>query len=116
MKGARNNLAGHAAEGMALRHYLRAGYEMLAERFRGTYGEIDLIMTKDHSIIFIEVKKSRSFDTAIARVSPAQLGRIMSTAQEYLAQTPAGLASDIRFDIACVNNRGQVSILENALA
>lgn len=114
MKGARNNLAGLAGEGAVLRHYLQDGYDLLVERFRGTFGEIDLILAKGSSVIFIEVKKSRNFDAALARVSPAQIRRIMTTAEEYLANAPNGLSSDMRFDVAMVNSVGEVAVLENA--
>ena len=113
---ARNYHAGLAAETSVLRHYVENGYTLLAQRFRGIRGEIDLIVQKGASVIFIEVKKSRSFDAAIVRLGPAQIGRIFDTASEFLGTQPLGQLTESRFDLALVNATGEVSILENVVA
>lgn len=115
MIAARNYHAGLAAEGSVLRHYLDAGYQLLAQRFRGLRGEIDLVLRKGASVIFVEVKKSRSFDTALARLGPAQIGRIFDTAAEFLGTQPLGQLTETRFDVALVNAEGQITVMENAL-
>lgn len=115
MTAARNYHAGLAAEGSVLRHYLDAGYQLLAQRFRGLRGEIDLVLRKGASVIFVEVKKSRSFDAALARLGPAQIGRIFDTAAEFLGTQPLGQLTETRFDVALVNAHGQVAVIENAL-
>lgn len=115
MIAARNYHAGLAAEMSVLRQYLDAGYQLLAQRFRGLGGEIDLILRKGASVIFVEVKKSRSFDAALARLGPAQIGRIFDTAAEFLGTQPLGQLTETRFDVALVNAQGQVSVMENAL-
>lgn len=113
---ARNYHAGLAAETSVLRHYLDAGYTPLAQRFRGIRGEIDLILSKGAVVIFVEVKKSRSFEAAIARLGPAQIGRILDTATEFLGTQPLGQLTESRFDLALVNATGEVTVMENVLA
>ncbi|MCC5964046.1 MAG: YraN family protein [Rhodobacteraceae bacterium] len=115
MIAARNYHAGLAAEGSVLRQYLDAGYQLLAQRFRGLGGEIDLVLRKGASVIFVEVKKSRSFDAALARLGPAQISRIFATASEFLGTQPLGQLTETRFDVALVNAQGQVTVMENAL-
>ncbi|WP_071799176.1 YraN family protein [Natronohydrobacter thiooxidans] len=115
MIAARNYHAGLAAESSVLRQYLDAGYQLLAQRFRGLHGEIDLILRKGAAVIFVEVKKSRSFDAALARLGPAQIGRIFDTAAEFLGTQPLGQLTETRFDVALVNAQGQITVMENAL-
>ncbi len=116
MKQTRNYHAGLAAEASVLRDYVDQGYRILARRFRGARGEIDLVLEKDAVVVFVEVKKSRSFDAALARLGAAQIGRILDTASEFLGLTPKGQLTETRFDVALVNAHGQVSVLHNALA
>ena len=116
MIAARNYHAGLAAESSVLRQYLDTGYELLAQRFRGLRGEIDLVLRKGAAVIFVEVKKSRSFDAALARISEAQIARILATGAEYLDRLPGGQLTETRFDVALVDAHGQVSVMENALA
>lgn len=115
MRQARNYHAGMAAEDSVLRDYLAAGYALLARRFRGLRGEIDLVLGQGDNVIFVEVKKSRSFDAALARIGAPQIGRIYDTAAEFLSTRPNGQSTDSRFDIALVNARGEVQVMENAL-
>ncbi len=115
MRQARNYHAGLAAEDCVLRDYLGEGYHLLARRWRGQRGELDLILSRDAEIIFVEVKKSTCFDTAAARVSTGQIKRLFTTAAQYLGTCPQGQSTLSRFDVALVDASGQVRRLENAL-
>jgi len=115
MSGLVSYRSGLAAESLVERHYVRAGSEVAARRWRGTSGEIDLILRQGRELVFVEVKKSRSFARAAERLSRAQIKRILATATEFLAGEPAGQDSDVRFDVALVNGSGQLDILQNAL-
>lgn len=115
MNHARNHLAGMAAENSVLREYTAKGYRLLERRFRGQSGEIDLVLAKGDDIIFVEVKKSRNFDAARARLGQRQILRIFGAASEFLGAQPKGQLTETRFDLALVNARGEVAIMENAL-
>lgn len=115
MNPARNHLAGMAAEDSVLRDYAAMGYHLLDRRFRGQGGEIDLVLARGEDVIFVEVKKSRSFDTARTSLGQRQISRIFSAASEFLERLPNGQLTETRFDLALVNARGEVSIMENAL-
>jgi len=108
--------AGLAAEGRIAQDYTSRGFELVHERWRGKGGEIDLIMRDGDGFIFIEVKQSRSFERAVRRISRTQVRRIYASAQEYLATQPRGNLTDVRFDVALVNGRGETQIIENAYA
>ncbi len=114
MSGAVSYYSGLAAEESVARHYAKTGYSIAAKRWRSKAGEIDLIAKKDGNIIFIEVKKSRDFDTAAQMLNQRQMKRIYNSAAIYLEDEPAGQDSDSRFDVALVNRQGAISVLENA--
>ncbi|MBY5934846.1 YraN family protein [Tateyamaria omphalii] len=109
-------LAGLAAEEIVVRAYLAAGYELLAERWRGRRGEIDLVFSTCLGVVMVEVKASKSFESAAAHLTPAQVSRLYATADEYLATLPNGSLTDVRFDVALVDQAGGLNILENAFA
>lgn len=106
--------AGRFAEESVAREYRQRGYEVMAERWRGRGGEIDLILRKDDEYAFVEVKKSRSHGSAAARLGSRQITRICNAALEYCGRLPAGLLTAMRFDAALVDQFGRVEIIENA--
>ncbi|WP_424985540.1 YraN family protein [Microbulbifer sp. S227A] len=106
--------AGDAAEQQVARYYQRQGYEILARRWRGAGGEIDLILRHAATMVFVEVKKGPSIARAAERISPRQVRRIMVAAEEFLADHPSGTLSEMRFDAALVDAQGAFEILENA--
>lgn len=115
-RGAVAHKSGQAAEAAVAALYRRRGRPVLAERWRGGGGEIDLIARDGEELVFVEVKRSRSFAQAAERVSAAQIRRLFAAASEYMAGEPAGQATPVRFDIALVDGMGRIELLENALA
>ncbi|MBC6437213.1 MAG: YraN family protein [Rhodobacteraceae bacterium] len=115
MSGRVGYLAGIAAEEQVAAHYQRGGYRILARRWRGQGGELDLVGERDGTVVFIEVKKSRTHATAALRLSARQIQRLMDGAADYLGQLPNGLNTDTRFDVALVDASGRIDIIENAL-
>ncbi|MCK0137666.1 YraN family protein [Aliiroseovarius sp. F47248L] len=116
MSGLVSYLSGRAAEDAIATDYDRRGQPVEARRWRGKYGEVDLIARDGETVVFVEVKKSRDFLRAAQRITPAQLERIHATACEYLENEPKGQMTPCRFDMALVNAQGATEIIENALA
>jgi putative endonuclease len=114
LRGAVAHRAGLAAEAAVEDHYRRAGRAIAARRWRSPHGEIDLVATEGERLVFVEVKRAETFDLAAARVSARQLARIAAAALDYLVGHPRGQDAEMRFDVALVNGRGEVSVLENA--
>lgn len=114
MSGRMSYYAGAAAEDLVARDYHHRGNRVLARRWRGRGGEIDLVLQRGEQVVFVEVKRSRSHDRAAARVSRRQMQRIMSAATEFVADQPNGQLTDMQFDVATVDATGTVQILENA--
>lgn len=114
MRGRVAYSAGCLAEGSVARAYVDQGHELIAERWRGRGGEIDLILRKDDEYIFVEVKKSARHAWAAERISTRQITRICNAAMEFCGRLPGGLLTAMRFDAALVDQFGRVEIIENA--
>ncbi len=106
--------AGLAAEDIVAQRYDRTGRPVLAKRWRGSAGEIDLIAQDGDGVIFIEVKKSRSHAQAAQHLTRRQMDRIYGAGSEFLATQPRGQLTDVRFDLALVDEMGRVNVIENA--
>ena len=96
--------------------YERTGRQICARRWRGSAGEIDLIARDGAEVIFIEVKHSKTHAQAAEHLSARQMARIYGAASEFIGGEPAGQLTPVRFDVALVDGRGQIEILENAFA
>ncbi len=112
-RGQTSYLAGLAAEEAVAADYIRRGHAVAAKRWRGSGGELDLVLTDGEGFIVVEVKKSRDFAEAALHLTPAQLARIYATASEFVALQPKGQLTDLRLDVALVDATGQIEILEN---
>ena len=115
-RGLSNHHAGHAAEAAVARLYEDRGIAICARNWRGITGEIDLVGRHGDAVIFVEVKQSRTHDLAASHLSQAQIGRIFATVDEFLADEPKGLMTDVRIDLALVDGQGRIDVLENAFA
>ena len=114
-QGTTNHLAGLAAEHSVISEYAGRAHRVLAHRWRGDAGEIDLIFADGDGLIFTEVKKSRSHDAALRNLGKWQQKRIYEAATEYLADTGRSLATQMRFDVALVDGQGHIQVMENAM-
>ena len=114
MSGLTSYHAGLAAEGAVENHYVRTGCAIADRRWRGTGGEIDIIARDGAELIFVEVKKSRDFVRAAEQLSQRQMTRIYKTASEYLAGEPSGQDTNVRFDVALMDEAGKIQVIENA--
>lgn len=106
--------SGLAAEDCVARAYERAGLAIADRRWRGQGGELDLIARDGEALVFIEVKRAKSADDAMARVSAKQRARLFQAAEEYLGTQPRGILTDSRFDLAFVDGYGRHEVIENA--
>ena len=79
----------------------RRGFQILERQYRSRWGEIDVIARSPiGTLCFVEVKtrRSDSFASAAAAVTPAKQERLRLTAQCYLAERE--LDCRCRFDVA----------------
>ncbi|RJE84911.1 hypothetical protein D3P04_11435 [Paracoccus onubensis] len=107
-------ISGQMAEDRVASRYNAQGYDILARRWRGRAGEIDLICQIGDCLVFVEVKSSRSHACAGERLSRRQMDRICRAACEFCGDRSAGLLSEMRFDAALVDASGRIDVIENA--
>jgi putative endonuclease len=94
--------AGRAAESIAAFLLRLKGYRIVARRFRGIRGEVDLIAQKLGVLAFVEVKRRADLAAALESVSPRQRARVAAAAEEFVARNPQFAASAIRFDAVAI--------------
>ena len=90
---------GKWGEDIALAYLLGKNYSSVASGFRTRFGEIDLIVSNDGFIVFVEVKtrKNASFAEAREYVGRTKQNKIRATANIWLASHKARLQP--RFDV-----------------
>lgn len=101
--------------------YLQArGYTLLAHNLRTPHGEIDLLMSKDGSLIFVEVKTRRStqFGPPEGSVTRTKQAHLIAAAEAHMQTQPA--ETDWRIDVIAVYRQpgGEIEIthFENAVS
>jgi putative endonuclease len=93
---------GHRAEAIALWYLRLKGYRLVASRFKSSAGEIDLIMRRGKTLVFIEVKARAKVDDSMWAVTPQQSRRIASAASLFTARHDMSGIGFQRFDIVAV--------------
>ncbi|WP_370330673.1 YraN family protein [Aquicoccus porphyridii] len=115
-RGRRAYIAGALAEEQVARYYELRGLQLAHRRWRGSRGEIDLVLRDGDAVVFVEVKSAPTHARAAESLRPAQVRRIMMTAQEFLGREPRGELTEMRLDVALVDGQGVIEIVENALS
>jgi putative endonuclease len=98
-----NRARGRWGEDLAVRHYLRSGYEVLDRNWRSPTGELDLVVFDGSTYVFSEVKARRTadFGPAAAAVTVVKQRRIRQLAVEWLRAHDVH-AHSIRFDVVAI--------------
>lgn len=113
-----NYKQGHWAESLARIYLICKGYSCLAKNYRGIrgtkFGEIDLIMKKGKTIVFVEVKKRSSIEEAAYSILPQQQKRIANSAEIFIKKNPNLQNYDIRFDAILVKLPLTIKHIKNA--
>lgn len=85
---------------MALRYLLERGYELVERNYRTRYGELDLIVRKDRTLVFVEVKLRRGtgYGGPLEAVTARKQSAIRSLAEQYLSERDPTFDA-VRFDV-----------------
>lgn len=95
----KNNITGSWGESLAAAYLLKKKYRLVSMNYRCRYGEIDLIVSNQQYLVFVEVKlrKSNKFASAYEHVDVHKQQRIRTTAEIFLSEYCTDLQP--RFDV-----------------
>jgi len=95
---------GDHAEQQALQHLQSFGLELIEQNFHSRGGEIDLIMSDQECLIFVEVRyrKTDKYGSAAESVNSQKQSRIIHAAQVYLQKHTTSYRN-YRFDVVAIS-------------
>lgn len=74
------------------------GYRVLARRYRAPGGEIDLIVRRGRTVVFVEVKARGLLDDALTAITPRKRARLRRAARHWIMRNPWALGLTLRCD------------------
>jgi len=103
-------MKGADAEQIAAEYLSQQGLILVERNYRCRFGEIDLIMTEQDALVFVEVKmrSNDAFGGAAASITSAKQAKLLLTARHYLS----GLKheSACRFDVVLITGKQNIRI------
>jgi putative endonuclease len=107
-------LQGRKGERVAARFLLKNGFDILARRYRGRTGELDIIAFEQDTLVFVEVKtrSSSKFGEPWEFVDWQKQQILRRIAEEFIADHDLGQYA-YRFDIVSVVGK-EVQLFRNA--
>lgn len=93
---------GRDGESAAAAYLTRRGWTVIARRWRGGGGEIDLVARRGRVIALCEVKARAEAAALREPVSPDQCARMIRAARAFVAHRPDIAERDVRLDLITV--------------
>src|SRR5258706_15362434 len=110
------NTLGKRGEELAARYLQEKGYYIIEFNFRKNYTEIDIIATKDETLVFIEVKTrySDAYGTPFEAITKGKIKNLVKTANLYSA-FHSKLPQSLRIDAigVTIGEKGHVDNIEH---
>jgi putative endonuclease len=89
---------GRTAEALALMALMLKGYRPLATRFRAAGGEIDLIVRRGDTVVFVEVKARGTAEAAGGAIDARKVARFSRAARAWIGRHPGCAGLTFRAD------------------
>ncbi len=107
---------GENAEQQAYEFLISQGLTLIERNFRCYYGEIDLIMKDDKTLVFVEVRyrKNAKFGSALESVTRSKQTKLISAAEIYLNSEQNDELMSMRFDVVGILGEGELRWVKNA--
>ncbi len=83
---------GQRGEQLAVRHLQELGYELRETNWRCSFGEIDIIVQKDETLVFVEVRTRHADSTepAFESITPRKRAKLLRLAEAYVDEHKLG--------------------------
>jgi len=111
---------GNDGEERAVRFLSQKGYSIIERNWRTRTGEIDIIVYKDDTIVFVEVKTlpNGTIDMIKRELNYQKQQRILKTSKRFLLNHRQYSNSYVRFDVIVIDMPGFETVyhIENAFA
>ncbi|MES2885688.1 MAG: YraN family protein [Pseudomonadota bacterium] len=109
-------LLGAGAEARAEAYLLKQGLLLVARNWSCHYGELDVVMCDDETLVVVEVRarSTLSYGGALGSITAGKRGRLMRTVQAFQQAHPQWQDAPVRFDVICFEADGQGRWLKDA--
>jgi len=99
---AKHNILGQQGEDIAASYLEQKGYAVLDRNWRCGHKDLDLVVTKDNVIVFVEVKTrtGTEWGDPVDAVTDRKIRRIVNSADAYIRFNQIDM--DARFDIVSI--------------
>lgn len=101
---------GNIAEDKACKFLYANGFIIIERNFYSPFGEVDIIVSKDEVLHFIEVKSGLDYESAIQNITPQKLNKFIKTVNVYLKKN--ALNVDFMIDAVVVTPK-EIQLVEN---
>lgn len=97
----------NSGERRALWHYRLRGYRIVGTNVRAGRNELDLIVRRGHTLLFVEVKQRSGpgFGGGLGAVDAEKRRRVRRAAQAWLVRNPQRRSVQIGFEVVAVEGR-----------
>lgn len=106
---------GEFTESLACQFLEKKGFKLLERNFHCRFGEIDLIMQHNDSIVFVEVRyrRSNNFGSGAESVTANKQTKLIKTASAYLQQHAKLSKYPARFDVVSITGSVETNNINN---
>jgi putative endonuclease len=105
---------GIVAEYLAIIVFSLKGYKFLKRRYKTSFGEVDLIFTRNTDLVAVEVKARKNHNINIEEVvSYKQYSRILNATKLFLSKNKKYSNFSVRIDVVLVYNIFKIRHLKN---
>ena len=112
----KNYSAGLFAEEKVTSYLKKLDWNILNQRYRCPFGEIDLIAQRADYILFVEVKKRKTLRKALFALTNRQKQRLINSANCYLETYNMNNINNVQFDYIILDSQNRIEHLENITA
>ncbi|MBS1269105.1 MAG: hypothetical protein MAG794_00048 [Gammaproteobacteria bacterium] len=101
-------IKGRNAERRARRYLENQGLTCVEANYRCRFGEIDLVMRDQSTIVFVEVRyrKNKRYGGALESIDFHKQRKLRASAERYLQRRRVGVDFPCRFDVVLISGFG----------
>lgn len=106
---------GEYTESLACQFLENKGFKFIERNFNCRFGEIDLIMQDNDSLVFVEVRyrRNNNFGSGAETITTNKQSKLIKTASAYLQQHAKLNQHPARFDVISITGPIETTNIEN---